>query len=183
MSFDGIALYVGRALAFAVPVGAVWAAVYLLRRRGQAFDRRGFWLGLLFAVYLAALIQITVIRSWRALPGSLCAAHTLSSVQPIPFQTMLETLFESPWQFCYNVIGNLVWFVPLGLLGAAAYPKLRRWRALLASSASLSLAIELLQWCFGTGISDIDDILLNTLGAVLGLLLWKLAGRIRKRQR
>lgn len=175
MSFWGIFLYSIRALAFAVPVGAVWAAVFFWRimRRGEALHRTAFWSGLLLALYLAALLQITVIRDWGAFYAFMSQSHTMATVQPIPLKTTLEALEGGLWSLCYHVIGNMIWFVPFGLLGAAAYARLRRWRILLPEAAGLSLAIEALQWCFATGVSDIDDVLLNTLGAAFGLLLWQ----------
>ena len=144
MSFWGIFLYSIRALAFAVPVGAVWAAVFFwrIKRRGEALHRTAFWSGLLLALYLAALLQITVIRDWGAFYAFMSQSHTMATVQPIPLKTTLEALEGGLWSLCYHVIGNMIWFVPFGLLGAAAYARLRRWRILLPEAAGLSLAIE-----------------------------------------
>lgn len=181
MSLSGIFLYSARAAAFAIPFGTAWAVVFALRRRrrGEAFSRTQFWSALFFAMYLAALVQITVIRDWGAFFAFASRPHTMATAQPVPLKTTLDTLQDGLWPFFYHVAGNMIWFVPLGLLGAAAYPKLRHWRVLLSVAAGLSLAIEILQWCFATGVSDVDDVLLNTLGAAFGLLLWQLAIRTR----
>ena len=40
--------------------------------------------------------------------------------------------------------------------------------------------LELMQWVFQTGVSDVDDLILNTLGACAGFLLWQLSGRIKR---
>ena len=76
---------------------------------------------------------------------------------------------------------NLVMFVPLGLLLPAAFPSLRRfWRTAVVCLAA-TLAIETLQYFTGRS-ADIDDVLLNLLGGMLGyglfaLLRARLSGR------
>lgn len=67
-----------------------------------------------------------------------------------------------------NVVGNLVAFMPLGFL----WPIFRRgrtnaWRVG-GLSAAVSLLIETLQYGSGRRIADVDDLLLNTLGGLLG---------------
>ena len=65
------------------------------------------------------------------------------------------------------MVGNLIWFVPLGV-------RLRRKKALvsLLAGAGASVCIELMQYLLMTGVTDVDDVLLNALGARLG---WALA--------
>ncbi|MEV4600643.1 VanZ family protein [Amycolatopsis sp. NPDC049253] len=66
-----------------------------------------------------------------------------------------------------NNLGNIALFVPLGFL---AHVVTRRKAAVVAASAGLSLAIETVQYFIGRS-ADVDDVLLNTLGAALGLVL------------
>lgn len=42
------------------------------------------------------------------------------------------------------------------------------WQTVLVCGLLLSLGIECLQWIFGSGVSDIDDIIFNGMGALLG---------------
>lgn len=44
--------------------------------------------------------------------------------------------------------------------------------------AVVAVAIETVQYIFGLGVSDIDDVILNTFGGVLGMLLYKLFRRV-----
>lgn len=76
---------------------------------------------------------------------------------------------------------NLVMFVPLGLLLPAAFPSLRRFGRTAAVCLAATLAIETLQYFTGRS-ADIDDVLLNLLGGMLGyglfaLLRARLSGR------
>lgn len=169
-----ILLYTGRAAAFALPVGFLWVLLFHNRRAAL-----GKWP---FVCYLAALIQITVIRDWSSLFRFQKGSHTLSHVQLIPLRTTLGELQNGLWPFCFHVIGNMIWFFPLGILGPLLFPRLRKCGRLLLLALLLSGAIELGQWCFSTGVSDVDDIILNTAGAALGWLLWSFCKNVSQRR-
>lgn len=72
-----------------------------------------------------------------------------------------------------NIAGNIVAFVPLGFLLPLITKKADSFRNMLLISVLASFTIESLQYITGTGVTDIDDILLNTLGGLLGYLLYK----------
>ena len=165
MSLRGILFYTLRAAVFAAAVCAVYALICGLRRR------RIGWARLLGVAYIAALIQITVIRGgadWaRVIAGGRAAP------QLVPLLTTLGTIgSESWWSFVYHTMGNVVWFVPLGLMLRRRKP----WTALLAG-AVLSAGIELGQFVLMTGMTDIDDVILNALGALAG---WGIARLFRR---
>lgn len=67
---------------------------------------------------------------------------------------------------------NIALFVPYGLLLPAAFRKLRWWAADLIALGT-TLCVELLQPFFGR-VCDVDDIIANTLGAMLGCAITKL---------
>ena len=79
------------------------------------------------------------------------------------------------------VIENILLFVPFGFLGSWAFEKMRRFFRCLATGAFTSLCIESLQLVTGRGVFQIDDILTNTLGAVVGFLLYRLFGLFGKK--
>ena len=80
-----------------------------------------------------------------------------------------------PWYFWSNILGNVLVFVPLGfLLRNQNYS----WKKCLFFGLGLILVIESLQLVTRLGVFDVDDILLNGLGVLLGimahdLLVWK----------
>lgn len=117
-------------------------------------------LGLLIA-YLLVLLRITVFRNG-------CFSHGWCSgrAEWVPFVYLAKLVRVGNWRyFLYLFLGNLLWFLPLGwALGAW---RLRLWQAALCGLA-LSFAIELGQFLLGSGVSETEDLILNTAGTVLG---------------
>jgi len=70
-----------------------------------------------------------------------------------------------------NLLGNVIVLVPLGFLFALRYHKNKWGRALLVG-LFIGIILELLQVIFKSGILDIDDIILNSLGVIIGYLLF-----------
>jgi len=82
--------------------------------------------------------------------------------------------------FCLrNSIGNFLMFVPLGLLLPLADLRFRNFRRLLLAIVALSVSIETLQFVLSflnnPRSADIDDVILNTLGACLGFAFYRVA--------
>lgn len=154
MSFRGILLYSLRAGGFAAVICAAYALI--CRLRGKAVG----WKRLLAVAYIAALVQITVLRGGVDWPRVFAGGR---EARLIPFATMAMLLGGGAWNLIYNVAGNLIWFVPLGFILCGR----RGWQVLLCGAA-LSACIELSQYLLMTGVTDIDDVILNALGAWLG---------------
>ena len=72
--------------------------------------------------------------------------------------------------FMYNVIGNIVIFIPFGYF-VSGYIKASKVSHILAVSVISSLTVEVVQLQIGRSF-DIDDIILNVCGAIIGFLLY-----------
>jgi glycopeptide antibiotics resistance protein len=66
-----------------------------------------------------------------------------------------------------NLVGNVVLLVPVGYLAAAIQPRMT-WKGSMATGLAVSFTIEAIQGVFRLGIFDVDDIILNTLGVMVG---------------
>ena len=90
-------------------------------------------------------------------------------------------LFDYPKlsEILLNVIGNTAMFVPLGIVWPCVYRQLDTHGKVIAAGIGVSLTIEILQLPFFDRVSDIDDLILNTLGYVIGYLIF-LAVRVIK---
>jgi len=98
---------------------------------------------------------------------------TFSQSNFVPFKTIAEYLSGYPtWGTAKrNLLGNIVLFVPVGLLLPLVFQKKSKmilWLGLLA----YGIMPEILQAIFRSGIFDIDDIILNSLGVIAGYFLF-----------
>jgi glycopeptide antibiotics resistance protein len=95
----------------------------------------------------------------------------------VPFRTIAHDVRVGGLEFLVNFVGNVVVMLPMGLL----LPSLigRRCSALRVATASLaiSLLIEVLQGLSRRRVADVDDVILNTLGGLIGFGLWCLGRR------
>ena len=80
-----------------------------------------------------------------------------------------------------NILGmvlNAIMFAPLGFLLPAYFERYRHWGRTLAAGFLTSLTVELIQ-LFTFRATDVDDLIMNALGTVVGFLLAKLIFRHR----
>ncbi len=81
--------------------------------------------------------------------------------------------YEKPELFVENVM-NAVVFVPVGLLIGLGFPKWSWWKAI-GVGCIISISIEVLQFAFKRGFSEVDDVMHNTLGCAIGFGIYKSA--------
>lgn len=102
-------------------------------------------------------------------------------VNLIPFETTSE-YFYNAWKYrneaqirelLMNVGGNILLFVPLGVIVYVLKRKKRYWYTPLIYGFLISLVVETTQILTNVGNFDVDDVMLNTLGCLLGFLLWR----------
>ena len=100
------------------------------------------------------------------------------------------TIIHSPFDFFwhYEVIGqqwsslfpeillNVSVFFPIGFAFGMAFRKLKGWQVVLAGMG-ISVGIEMLQWFFRKGFADVDDVMHNVLGCLLGYLVYWIVKR------
>jgi len=90
----------------------------------------------------------------------------------IPFES--TKLFLKNWEYAYarwNIFENVLLFIPLGLLVGITKGERKGGFLTFGMGFVLSLGFELIQYIFAIGEFDVDDIMLNVLGAMLGYVL------------
>ena len=80
-----------------------------------------------------------------------------------------------------NVIGNTAMFVPLGIIWPSVFRKLDTPAKVISAGVGLSAFIEILQLPFFDRVSDIDDLLLNSLGYLVGYGIYLIVKKARKK--
>ena len=77
-----------------------------------------------------------------------------------------------------NIGGNIIGFIPLGVLLPVLFPFLRKcWRLTLIVFC-LSLSFETFQLLTGVGVFDVDDLILNTTGGLIGYVFYVIGTRL-----
>lgn len=92
-----------------------------------------------------------------------------SGLNLIPFKEILRYKFNSEL-FYYNVIGNIVIFIPFGYF-VSRHVNAKKASHILIATAIISFTVETIQYRIGRAF-DIDDILLNVVGSLAGFLLY-----------
>ena len=117
-----------------------------------------------FAAYLAAIFRLTVFRTGFSFAAFGCGG----TWNLVPLYDLWITLRDDGFPvFARLFFGNIGWFVPFGAFLAALFPQ-KKVQTVCLAGFFCSVLIELLQFCFGTGITELDDVLLNTFGVWLG---------------
>jgi len=84
------------------------------------------------------------------------------------------------WGAFTNLVGNVLAFVPLGLLIPAAFRSMRKPYRTIPAGLIISAAAELLQYKLACGVCDIDDVILNTAGTAIGYAVFTTVMKIRR---
>lgn len=79
-----------------------------------------------------------------------------------------------------NLIGNTTMFIPLGIVWPSVFPQLDCHKKVIAAGVGASLCIEILQLPFFDRVSDIDDLILNSLGFLVGYGIYLLVKKLRR---
>ncbi len=77
------------------------------------------------------------------------------------------------WLSLEGIILNILLFIPFGYLLPLIWSKADRWWKVTLLGFSISLIIELLQLFTRLGYADVDDLINNTVGALIGYVLYK----------
>ena len=83
----------------------------------------------------------------------------------------------------YNLAGNVLGFVPAGFFIPVLWEPKRVFLFTVCLTFQMSLLVEILQLVFRVGSFDVDDLILNTLGGMLGYLLLTLIGKWREHEK
>ncbi len=166
----------------------LWALVrwLFLRIRGRKAppDWRHEVLLAVFVLYLAALARQTILPRIGWADGALTVRRWNGGPPNYkPFYMIRLMLFRAkdPVYRAVNLLGNVVIFAPLGFLPPLLWPRWRKGRSILLG-VGVSAFIELVQPLVGRT-RDVDDLILNTLGALLGWLILLLVQAVCRHKR
>ena len=141
-------------------------------------------------VLLLMYINLAVILRFTFFPMSKVDGHiqplVFDSATAFPFRlnvVPLVHLFEygSVRDIIWNVVGNAAMFIPSGIVLPIAYRQLNSFPRVVAAGAFISLCIEVIQLPFPSRASDIDDLIMNTLGVIVGYGIYAAVRGLKRR--
>lgn len=138
---------------------------------------------ILFLVYAAVMVKVMVFKDvpmLRVGPIALNFGGTQAGdPNYIPFKTIMPYLFGSAgWLIGgLNILGNILLLVPVGFLLPFIFKKMN-WKQILVVAVLSGLIIEGMQVFLHVGIFDIDDVILNGLGVLVGFWIYLLFQKV-----
>lgn len=139
------------------------------KKKGVSYTRYSFIAMIVFAVYLVGVYHFT-------------GAGTIYDGLMYQFEWRQDQFNWIPFSNNIDVVAyilNVVLLIPLGLLVPIIWEKLNKFSNILATGFMFTILIEASQ-LLNNRRTDIDDIILNVLGAVVGFGLFKLFDKITK---
>lgn len=134
-----------------------------------------------FAVYGLALIYILFLSRLGRYPYGSFWEYVKYSIQLIPFKTVWgyveDYMAKGHWILglaIRNIGGNFVLFFPMGIFLPCLFPKTQKFRNTALISFCTIFGVELIQLFLRCGIFDMDDLILNISGWLLGFAVLKI---------
>jgi len=130
-------------------------------------------------VTVGLLIVYAVVLAWGILfkmQFPLRYLHNLRGLNLIPFAR--SVIINNKLDYS-EIILNMIAFIPLGLYVSMIKPGWAVWSRIMVA-AGVSLLFETLQFLFAIGITDITDVISNTLGGVVGIGIYAAFSKLLK---
>lgn len=149
------------------------------------------WIRLFFAIYILFVIRVIIFKyPWEHMRAIVASwqkgviLEGLSTANFTPFKT-IKMYIEYSYKLnsTENLLGNVVVFMPFGLLFPVLTESGQNFFVMLLNAFLFVLGIEIFQLFSAFGAFDVDDILLNCLGAALGFGIYRLIDHTQRRNR
>ena len=141
------------------------------------------------ASLLLMYVNLAVIIRFVCFPKALVNGHVqplvFNPVTAFPFRINLIPLvhmfdYNSARDIIWNVVGNITMFIPSGIVLPVVYKNLNCFRKVVTAGAFISFCTEILQLPFASRASDVDDLILNTLGVAIGYGIYALIRHLKQ---
>ena len=150
-----------------VTIVTIMRVAYIIRNDRKTFHLYEELFNLVFIIYLLVLFELVTSQDL-----------TGGGTNLVPFKEILRYNIMS-MSFIKQVVGNILLFVPLGYF-VSHYCKLKGIVGITIVSLLSSVTIEITQHFIGRSV-DIDDVILNVFGGIIGYLLYKFMKKIEEK--
>lgn len=146
---------------------------YKNKKTGYHINWTREFIKFIFVTYIILLVHLTVLRyDWQWWHADISFTRSLSEISLVPLVDTLKLRNGSTFSYWYNFFGNVVWFMPFGMMVPYLFRMKGAFFITLFWGLLFSISIETLQFYLETGVSHIDDVIFNGAGVVLGYLLY-----------
>lgn len=163
-------------LAFFCYLGSILLSKFLKNNKPMKIYLYG-----IFIIYIITLIQLTLFDSDYGRSGLNIFDWSKENLEVylennnlIPFKTISLYISRQDRVAIINLLGNLIAFAPMGIFLPLLFKKQTKLQNFILTNIAIILAIESLQFLSLSGHFDIDDLILNLLGALIIYGLYKI---------
>lgn len=132
--------------------------------------------GVFLLLYILLLFYALIFKSISPLELFSSNRNFIRSVNAIPFNTIYSYLSGSlnvpPIVAVSNVLGNIILFVPLGIYLQLLMKNKKIWISIRIVFL-FPLFVEMFQFMLGLGAADVDDMILNCSGGLIGIFIYR----------
>lgn len=148
----------------------IWT-IYRIRvfKKSESFNKKREVFISLFFIYFLILVNLTIFKQGM-LMLDFEKRVSVNFIPVVATVQMFKNNFYGISMAFYNVIGNILLFIPLGFGIPLFFSSKNKIGKVILYGSIASLTIEVLQYFTSRNITDVDDIIFNTLGAVLGFI-------------
>lgn len=167
-NWEGIAIQIlGRDILISLAIVSIILLINAKRKNERGISLYNIGI-ILFSLSMVIIFSLTGISPMSGFHFDI----RIDEISLIPFEGMIEMLQGGiTTHSVINIVGNIVMFMPIGFLIPLLWDKLNSFKNVVLFGFATSLLIELTQLFLIRG-TDIDDLILNTVGAVLGYLVF-----------
>lgn len=168
-------------LIVAIPIYALFLAAWISKKQSY---KRVFWKSMLFWYFVGVIVMILFpLPVQKELIRDSIGNHFLQN-NFVPFHSIIDIVSHATTvEILFQIGGNIILLVPFGFLLPALKTKYRDFSRIWFFGLLLTFGIELTQFIvsailgFTYKITDIDDVILNFIGFLIGYGIWKITKR------
>ena len=173
---------------FIIPVLIIFITMIIQIKKAKEIEEkneiRNYWLKIIFIIYCLFLVTILFLNNEYRRMGfqnvKLFSKEHMEINNIVPFATIIgffDRLISHNINtniVVVNLVSNLILFAPMGFFVPMLFKdKIKNVKQFVIMILIITLVVEILQFLTFRGTADIDDIILNTLGAVIVYALMK----------
>ena len=157
------AMPLDKAVVMMLAVVVIWAGLGQVAGKHEKIEKYWIWTNKILCVCAGLLIVRMTL--WGRIPGQ-------RTLVLMPFHTLTTIPYNN--EAVRTMIMNIALFLPLGLTVPYVFENVKdvwhKWIYCMLVGCGISIAVELVQYCFALGQAETDDVICNTLGCGLGVL-------------